>query len=232
MEITGCTALVTGAAIGSGRAIALMLAELGARVVACDIDDDQGRQTARRGGGAVTFTHLDVTDGRALAAVVEATAPQILVNNAGGGAEAPWRFPDATREQWRSTLAVNLIAAMEATQLALPAMRAAGAGAVVNVASTAALGPAAHPWPEYATAKAGLVRFTTSLREFDPVVRVNCVVPDWLATERLTDAERGAQPPPIPLPDLAGQVRRLIEDDTLSGRVIVLERGTAPALLD
>jgi NAD(P)-dependent dehydrogenase (short-subunit alcohol dehydrogenase family) len=157
--------------------------------------------------------------------VIDEHTPTIVVNNAGGGASPPWRFPDATPAQWISTLTVNLIAAMRATQLALPVMRAAGAGAVVNIASSAGQGEQAHPWPEYATAKAGLIRFTTSLRDFDPAVRVNCLVPDWIATERLTDAERATIPPPIPLSLVTAQAERLITDDTLSGRAVVLARG-------
>ena len=55
MNIEGRTALVTGAAVGTGRAITLALVERGARVVAADVDDDGGRETERRGGGAVRF---------------------------------------------------------------------------------------------------------------------------------------------------------------------------------
>ena len=232
MNIDGRTALVTGAAIGTGRAISLALAERGARVIAADVDDDAGRQSKRRGGDAVQFVHLDVTDDGAVAALIRDAAPTILVNNAGGGAPVPWRWPDASPGQWTSTLEVNLLAPMRAAQLALPVMRAAGGGAVVNIASSAAYGREAHPWPEYATAKAGLVRFTTSLRGFDERVRVNCLVPDWIATERLTDAERSLDPPPIPLSHIAEQTLRLVSDDSLSGRVIILDRGQAPELLD
>ena len=232
MNINGRTALVTGAAVGTGRAISLALAARGARVIAADVDDDAGRETGRRSGGTVRFVHLDVTDRAALAALIRDAEPTVLINNAGGGAHVPWRWPDATSEQWASTLEVNLVAPMRATQLALPLMQAAGGGAVVNMASSAACGGEAHPWPEYATAKAGLVRFTTSLRGFDQRVRVNCLVPDWIATERLTDAERALDPPPIPLSQITEQTVRLVTDDALSGRVIVLDCGRPPELLD
>ena len=222
--------MVTGAAIGTGRAISLALAGRGARVIAADVDDDAGRETERRGGGAVQFVHLDVVDGGALAALINGSAPTILINNAGGGAHVPWRWLAATPDQWTFTLEVNLLAPMRATQLTLPVMRAAGGGAVVNIASSAAYGREAHPWPEYATAKAGLVRFTTSLRGFDERVRVNCLVPNWIATERLT--ERSMDPPPIPLSHVTEQTLRLVSEDSLSGRVIVLDRGRAPELLD
>jgi NAD(P)-dependent dehydrogenase (short-subunit alcohol dehydrogenase family) len=80
---------------------------------------------------------------------------------------------------------------MLATQLALEPMRGRGGGAVVNVASTAGLGLAPYESPEYGAAKAGLIRFTACLayaRE-ETGVRVNCVVPDWIATDR---AHRGS----------------------------------------
>ncbi|BCJ29847.1 SDR family NAD(P)-dependent oxidoreductase [Actinocatenispora sera] len=231
MDIADSTTLVTGAAVGTGRAIALALARRGATVVAADIDDPGGRETQRLGGSAVRYVHLDVADGDGLGKLVGDVAPTILVNNAGGGARAPWRYPDAASELWELTLTVNLVAAMRATQAALPGMRAAGAGAVVNLASSAAWGPDAHRWPEYAVAKAGLLRFTTAMRDFDPRVRINCLAPDWIATERLTAAELATEPPPIPLARITEQVERLVVDDTLSGRVVVLDRGRAPVLL-
>jgi NAD(P)-dependent dehydrogenase (short-subunit alcohol dehydrogenase family) len=119
---------------------------------------------------------------------------------------------------------------MLATQLALEHMRRAGAGAVVNVASTAGLGTEPYQSPEYGAAKAGLIRFTSALGGLDGV-RVNCIVPDWVATERLTEAERATPPAPIPLADVAAAVLDLIRDDTLAGRALVLWRGQAPRLL-
>jgi NAD(P)-dependent dehydrogenase (short-subunit alcohol dehydrogenase family) len=71
--------------------------------------------------------------------------PQILVNNAGGGGHIEPHFPDAEPEQWQSTLGLG------------------GGGVVVNVASTAGLGFGPYVSPEYAAAKAGLIRFTSSL---------------------------------------------------------------------
>jgi NAD(P)-dependent dehydrogenase (short-subunit alcohol dehydrogenase family) len=119
---------------------------------------------------------------------------------------------------------------MLATQLALEHMRRAGAGAVVNVASTAGLGQEPYQSPEYAAAKAGLIRFTTALGGLQHA-RVNCIVPDWIATERLTEAERATTPPPIPLADVVAAVLELIRDDTLAGRAMAIWRGQAPRLL-
>jgi NAD(P)-dependent dehydrogenase (short-subunit alcohol dehydrogenase family) len=230
MEIEGRAAVVTGAAVGTGRAIALALAAAGADVVGSDIDDEGGMQTVAEADGRMSFLRADMTVPDEVRRLITSTKPQILVNNAGGGGHIPPHFPEATAEQWGATLDLNLRGPMLATQLALEHMRRAGAGAVVNVASTAGLGLEPYQSPEYGAAKAGLIRFTTALGELEGA-RVNCVVPDWVATERLTEAERAATPPPIPLADVAAAVLQLIADDTLTGRALVLWRGEAPRLL-
>jgi NAD(P)-dependent dehydrogenase (short-subunit alcohol dehydrogenase family) len=228
MEIAGRVAVVTGAAIGTGRAIALALAEAGADVVAADIDEEGGRETAVRAGGR--FVRADMTVADDVRALIRSAAPSILVNNAGGGGHIPPHFPDATPAQWGATLDLNLRGPMLATQLALAPMRAAGGGAVVNVASTAGLGDKPYASPEYGAAKAGLIRFTSALGALE-LVRVNCIVPDWVATERVTPAERATTPPPIPLAAVADGVLRLVRDDGLSGRSLLLLRGRPPRLL-
>lgn len=211
MDIAGRIALVTGASVGSGRAIAQRLLDEGANVVSADVGADPvvGR-----------FLALDVTDDAALIVAMHELRPEILVNNAGGGGHIPPHFPEASVEEWSALLALNLRAPMLATQR----MRS---GVVVNIASSAGAGDEPHASPEYAAAKAGLIRFTTAVRL--PHVRVNCVVPDWLLTERareelaaMTPEERAAAPEPIPLEDLTDAVVALIEDDTRSGAVISL----------
>jgi NAD(P)-dependent dehydrogenase (short-subunit alcohol dehydrogenase family) len=216
MEIAGRVALVTGAAAGTGRVIAQRLVAEGARVVEADL-----------AGG------VDVTDDAQLKALIAEARPDILVNNAGGGGHVAPHFPEATAGQWGATLDLNLRTPMLATQLALEA----GARAVVNIASSGGAGLGPHQSPEYAAAKAGLIRFTAALGDRTSG-RVNCVVPDWILTERaqdeidaMSDQERAAAPIPIPMQDVAAAVVRLIEDDSLSGRVIVLEGGELPRLL-
>lgn len=98
-----------------------------------------------------------------------------------------------------------------------------------------------HPSPEYAAAKAGLIRFTSSLAALREAmgVRVNCVVPDWLATERavaelagMRPEERAATLAPIPLEEVADAVVACIRDEGMAGRVMVLWRGAPRRLLD
>jgi NAD(P)-dependent dehydrogenase (short-subunit alcohol dehydrogenase family) len=230
MEIEGRVAVVTGAAVGTGRAIALALSAAGAEVVAADIDERQARRTVDAASGRMSFQRADMTVPEDVRRLISSSQPQILVNNAGGGGHIPPHFPDASVEQWSTTLDLNLRGPMLATQLALEHMHRAGAGAVVNVASTAGLGSEPYQSPEYGAAKAGLIRFTSALGALDGV-RVNCIVPDWVATERLTDTERAARPAPIPLGDVAAAVLRLIRDDELAGRALVLWRGEPPQLI-
>lgn len=242
-------ALVTGAAAGTGRAIALRLGIEGAVVVVADIDAERGQETVRMveaRGGRARFVRADVThddDVQRMVAFADQGrgGPQILVNNAGGGGHVEPHFPDATPSQWSATLDLNLRSAMLATQIAVDPMRTGGGGAVVNVASTAGLGFAAYQSPEYGAAKAGLIRFTAALAELQERmnVRVNCVVPDWIATQRaqdelarMTPDERAAAPPPVAMEEVADAVVELVRDDGLAGRVMVLWGGEPRRLLD
>jgi NAD(P)-dependent dehydrogenase (short-subunit alcohol dehydrogenase family) len=237
MDVAGTVALVTGAAAGTGRAIALQLAAEGALAVVADVDPAGGADTVaaiEAAGGRARFVRADVrVPGdveRMVASAAQARGgPHVLVNNAGGGGHVEPHFPDASLADWGATLDLNLRGAMLATQLALEPMRRAGGGAVVNVASTAGLGLAPYVSPEYAAAKAGVIRFTSTLAGLrDRLgVRVNCVVPDWIATERardelarMTPAERAAAPRPIPPEDVAGAVVAFVRDETLAGRVM------------
>ena len=232
MDVEDRVAVVTGGGTGTGRAIALALAGAGADVVVCDIDTTGAQQTAALAtGGRCRPETVDVTDPDQVAWLIREVRPQILVNNAGGGGHIPPHFPEASRERWLRLITLNLLAPMWATQEALGPMRAAGQGAIVNVASTAGLGLAPYRSPEYGAAKAGLIRFTSTLTALGST-RANCLVPDWVATERVSQAERATVPPPVPLDAVAAAALRLITDDSLSGRILVLDRGKPPRLLE
>lgn len=236
MDITGKTAVVTGAAVGIGRAIAVRLAAAGASVVVADIDADGGAETAALIGAAARLVHVDMRDDEAVGELM-ACRPQILVNNAGGGAVLRPCFPEASVERWSASLDVNLRAPMLTTYLALAGMQEAGGGAVVNVGSTAGLGLGVHVSPEYSAAKAALIRLTATLAPLreSHQVRVNCVVPDWVATERglreYAELPPG-EPPLVPLEAITDAVVRFVEDETLAGRVLLLDRAADPQYLN
>jgi NAD(P)-dependent dehydrogenase (short-subunit alcohol dehydrogenase family) len=249
VDVGGKTALVTGAGSGIGRTIALRLASEGAAVVVSDIDDQTGTQTAAdivEAGGAAAFIHADVTqDAEVEVAVAHAEQAfgrlDILVNNAGG---FPYPvFAEAPLEQWSRSLDLNLRSAMVAIHYALPAMERRGAGAIVNIASSAALGVAPHPAPEYAVAKAGIVRLTACLAPLaERGIRVNCVCPHTVGTpavrQRIAELEAEGEELPGPLQDVllepeevAEAVVDFIEDESAAGRVLVLFGGQQPRLL-
>jgi NAD(P)-dependent dehydrogenase (short-subunit alcohol dehydrogenase family) len=234
MSLAGQVALVTGAAGGIGRALVDGLRREGASVVGVDLHDAD--------------LIADVTDPEAvLTTVRETEATQggldILVNNAGGYEEPV--FPDAPVEHWSRALDLNLRAVMLCTQAAVPALERRGGGAIVNVASSAGLGFGPYEGaPEYAAAKAAVMRFTACLASLaEQGIRVNCVCPHTVATaavlETIGELEReGAYIPPAlrdtPLePDeVADAVLRFLVDDTLAGRVEVLWGGESPRLLE
>ena len=238
MRIDGKRAVVTGGAVGIGRAIALRLAAAGAEVMVADIDVAGGSRTCELIGSVARFVRVDMRDDAAVTDLM-ACQPQILVNNAGGGAVLRPCFPEASVDRWSASLELNLRAPMLTTQLALSAMQAAGGGAVVNIGSTAGLGLGPHLSPEYSAAKAALIRLTATLAPLSQShgVRVNCVVPDWVATERgvreraaLPVADRG--PELVSLEVLTDAVVRFVEDESLAGRVVLLDRGAEPRFLE
>jgi NAD(P)-dependent dehydrogenase (short-subunit alcohol dehydrogenase family) len=232
MDIRDTAAVVTGAGVGTGLAIAERLLDAGARVLLTDRTQTEGSDALlRTAGDRAAFVAADLTDDADVELVIESAVRtfgrlDVLVNNAGG---IPVRFPKATPDEWTRTLNLNLRTPLLATQLALPHLRAAG-GVVVNIGSSAGIGTDPYRWPEYGAAKAGLIRATTCLARLDGV-RVNCVAPDWLATDRalaefaaLPPAERATTRPPIPLPRLCDAVVTLIEDEDAAGEVVTLDR--------
>jgi NAD(P)-dependent dehydrogenase (short-subunit alcohol dehydrogenase family) len=225
VEVRGKIAIVTGAAAGIGRAVATALATEGAAVVLADVDNDEGRRAAEELGGR--FVHADVlVDDNLRALVAAAEGLEILVNNA-GGAPGP-NYPEASIEHWSRTLELNLRSTMVATQLALEAMT--DGGAIVNVSSMAGYGLYPHGAPEYAAAKAGVMRLSGALSPLGASagIRVSCVCPDWVDTPAvhrslasMTDEERAQVPELVTAEEIASLVLDLIRDDTSAGRVLI-----------
>jgi NAD(P)-dependent dehydrogenase (short-subunit alcohol dehydrogenase family) len=237
MELDGVTAVVTGGADGIGAGIAERLAAEGMHVVVADLDESAGQATATRIGGS--FVRTDAANRADVRAAIEAAGRiGVLVNNA-GGFEGPC-FPVADPAKWEYTLDLNLRTVMFATQLVLGPMAEGGGGAIINVASVAALGTTSHDSPEYATAKAGVVRFTACLAPLRDTmgVRANCICPGLVDTPssrrsraRLTPAERAALPPVLTPADIADAAMVFLTDDTLAGRIMVCRGGEPSHLL-
>ena len=140
LALDGRVALVSGAARGQGEAEARLLAARGARVVVGDVLDEPGRAVAASLGDAALFVALDVTSAASWDAVVDATTDRfgrldVLVNNAGivrtGLIEA------MSEQDYLDVVRVNQVGCFLGMQAAIPALKASGIGAIVNVSSTA-----------------------------------------------------------------------------------------------
>jgi len=189
-SIAGHVALVTGAGSGMGRATAFLLADEGASVAVLDRNDAAAQETAaaivEAGGDAVAWG-VDVADAGAVRAVVAEVVARfgslrIVVNNAGISRPAPLGG-DGYTEAWSQNLAVNLTGELNVVLAALPHLREAGDGRIVNIASTEGLGATAGNSP-YVAAKHGVVGLTKGLavelgREG---ITVNCVCPGPINT--------------------------------------------------
>lgn len=248
MDLRGRVAIVTGGAAGAGRFITEALAGRGATVLVADVDASGGAETVavvERQGGRASFVVADVCADGDVAALVEAAGRLgplgVLVNNAGGWGGAGRQYPEATAAQWDRVLDLNLRAPMLLTQAVLAPLRAAGGGAVVNVASSAGLELSPYGSPEYGAAKAGLIRFTAAVAGLHAShgVRVTCVVPGWIGLGRahaelaaMPPDERAQAPPFVPPESVAEAVVGLAEDDELAGRVLVLRGGRPAELLE
>jgi 3-oxoacyl-[acyl-carrier protein] reductase len=190
MDIAGKVAIVTGSSAGVGRATAEQLAALGAKVVVnyahSQSDAEETVEGIRAASGQAIAMRADVGDDaqcRALVqrAIDEYGALHILVNNAGTTHFIAHDDLDAvTDDVWDDIMGVNVRGIFNCTRAAAPHMKAAGEGAVVNVASIAGVRGLGSSIP-YAVSKAGVIVMTKSLaRVLGPEVRVNCIAPGFI----------------------------------------------------
>src|SRR5215831_12393600 len=200
IRFDGKVAVVTGAAHGLGRAIAVELAVLGAHVVGCDVIDAELKETGREiAAKAARFTAhaLDVTDRNAVLAMArEALSAHrridILVNDAGGVlGQVGKPLEDVPEADWRAIVAVNLDGAFLCSQAVAPAMKAARYGRIVNISSGAGLGVSLTGIQAYAAAKAGQIGLTRQLaHELGPWgITVNCVAPGFVRSNPATERQ-------------------------------------------
>ena len=216
MPATARTALVTGAAGGIGRAIALRLARDGCDVGLVDLDLPGAEQTAdrvralgRRAAVAVCNVASRDSVRQAIAAIAEALGPvDVLVNNAGILRQA--RFVDLTEKDWRDTMSVNLDGVFHCTQAVLPGMLARKSGCIVNMSSwTGKKGVPNHA--AYAATKAAVISLTQSIagEVAEHGIRINAVCPGTIVdTQMRVEAE--ALNKAQGLPDVDTRVKTLI----------------------
>ena len=190
MRLKGKNAIVTGSGAGIGRATAIRFAEEGARVMVAELDEAAGTQSVeaiRRAGGEARFHQTDVADAASVAAMVDAAANNIgpvntLVNNA--AAFVFGKIEEVSAEDWAKVLGVNVLGYANTVRAVLPHLRAAGGGAIVNVASMS--GFIAQPeFVPYNTSKGGVMQLTRCLAMdlAGDRIRVNGVCPGPIYTQ-------------------------------------------------
>ncbi len=191
MSISGKTAVVTGSNSGIGLGVARALAEQGANVVLnsfTDNDEDHAlaAQLAEETGASVAYVQADMSKGDQCRTLIEKAAErfgpvQILVNNA--GIQHVAAIPEFPTEKWDAIIAINMSSAFHTTAAALPMMREAGWGRVINIAS--AHGLTASPFKSaYVTAKHGVVGLTkvTALETAEEPITCNAICPGYVLT--------------------------------------------------
>lgn len=190
------TAIVTGAATGIGRAVAIMLAQAGATVIVNHLkrasEAEQVVQTILALGGKARAIEADVTNAHQVRTMVESCERiDILVNNAGVIKETA--FLDICEAEWDHVLNSDLKSVFLCSQAVLTGMAKQGAGIIVNISSDLAYLGREH-YASYCAAKAGVIGLTRSLaREFAPAIRVNAVAPGPVNTAMLSTESMSAE---------------------------------------
>ncbi|MBS1676551.1 MAG: glucose 1-dehydrogenase [Actinobacteria bacterium] len=214
-RLSGKVALISGAARGQGAAHAERFAEEGASVVLGDVRDELGEGVAKAisdRGLAAVYTHLDVTrtaDWQAAVALAEERFGKldVLVNNAGILGMAS--VTEETEEHWDKVIAVNQTGVFLGMKAAIPALRRAGGGSIINTSSIWGM-VGAEDYISYQASKGAVTLMSKSaaLTYAGDGIRVNSVCPGWVLTpmndeegpevaEFLAEAtplKRGAQP--------------------------------------
>jgi len=231
--IAGQRVIVTAGAAGIGRAIAGAFLEQGAKVFVCDIDrtalDDLRKAQPKAGATLADVAEADQVDRLFKEAAGFLGGLDVLVNNAGiAGPTGP--VEEISQEDWRRTLAVNLEGQFLCTRRAVPLLRQAGGGCIINLSSAAGRFGFARRTP-YSASKWGVIGFTKSLAvELGPDnIRVNAILPgavDGPRIRRVISAK--AESLGVPVEDMEkryvsqASLRRMVTADDIAGMAVFL----------
>ena len=241
VDFTGRTAIVTGAASGIGRATALELSRRGARVAVLDLNADGARSTLEQLGAGCALA-VDVTSEEsvrlAVAETVAALGPISLLANCAGIPDDATPLTEFSRQTWDQVLAVNVTGPFFMSRAVIPQMLELGAGAIVNVASLAAVSGKAGG-VAYTASKHALVGLTkrAAVEYASRHIHVNAVLPGYVATPmslqwesfvepmvQATPVQRWCQPE-----EIARLIAYLLSDDAsyINGAAYLIDGGAS-----
>jgi len=191
MRLNDKVALISGGARGQGKAEARLFSREGASVVIGDILEDEGKKVEaeiNEDGGRALFVRLNVASESDWESAVRETVLRfgklnILVNNA--AIDRGTRLEHTTVEEWDEVMAVNARGVFLGTKHAIPRMREAGGGSIINISSTAGLVGSKGQGGAYATSKGGVRQLTktTAIQHAEDNIRANSIYPGAIDTE-------------------------------------------------
>jgi ketoreductase RED2 len=239
MDLQGKVAIVTGSSSGIGESVAVALGAAGVSVVVNSSTSVAAGEAVAAALPDAIYVQGNVADEDACRALVAAAVDRfgrldILVNNAGTTKVIPHADLDAaTDEVWREIFEVNVLGTWHMTKVAVPALRASGAGSVLNITSVAGVRPTGSSIP-YAVSKAGLNHLTLLLAKvLGPEIRVNAVAPglvdtpwtaSWDVIREYVRAHAPLRRSAVPA-DVADAVLGLLRTDYATGQVLTVDGG-------
>jgi NAD(P)-dependent dehydrogenase (short-subunit alcohol dehydrogenase family) len=242
LGLDGKRVIVTGAAIGLGRAFAHAFAKAGASVLAVDVNEDGAKETAAMADN-ITAARCDITSSRSCKALADLALEKwggldVLVNNAAlYGTLQRKPFAEIDEDVWDQVMAVNIKGVWQASRHLAPLMITAGGGSIINIAS-ATVFSGSPQWMHYVASKGAVIAMSrTMAKELgDDKIRVNVLAPGFTMTEaslghmenaRTYGVERGALKRPAEVDDIVGGALFLASplSSYMTGQTMIIDGG-------
>jgi NAD(P)-dependent dehydrogenase (short-subunit alcohol dehydrogenase family) len=242
LGLDGKRVIVTGAAIGLGRAFALAFAKAGANVLAVDVNEDGAQETAAVSDN-ISAARCDITSSQSCKAVADLAHDKwggldVLVNNAAlYGTLQRKPFPEIDEDVWDQVMAVNVKGVWQASRHLAPLMKTAGGGSIINIAS-ATVFSGSPQWMHYVASKGAVIAMSrTMAKELgEDSIRVNVLAPGFTMTEaslghmenaRTYGVERGALKRPAEVDDIVGGALFLASplSSYMTGQTMIIDGG-------
>lgn len=242
LGLEGKRIIVTGAAIGLGRAFALAFANAGAQVLAVDVNEAGAQETAALASN-ISAARCDITSAQSCKALADLATEKwrgldVLVNNAAlYGTLQRKPFAEIDEDVWDRVMAVNVKGVWQASRHFAPLMKAAGGGSIINIAS-ATVFSGSPQWMHYVASKGAVIAMSrTMAKELgDDKIRVNVLAPGFTMTEaslghmenaRTYGVERGALKRPAEVEDIVGGALFLASplSSYMTGQTLIIDGG-------